>query len=235
MLSVRIAAHKKRAMWAQALSKELDAEIVWDSVNNTWETHRRALLSAEGTHLLLIQDDAVPSEGLIESVTRAIEYSGEHPICLYSQATKRLGEVERLNPVTWWAGLGPLYGVANVIPTQHIEDIVRAGDIYRGPSYDRRLWMWYKAKGITCLYTYPSLVEHRGIESLMWQNRKERPAHSFGSGLELDWSVPPLEIDQKTLYPQVHLSKDGRTITARKWSAAWRRRIAQGWAEAPHF
>lgn len=232
MLSVRIVAHPKRERWATELHKELGGEITWDERSNAWDTHRRALLSAEGSHVLLIQDDAVPSEGLVPSLERAIGYSGEHPICCYSQATRRLGEIERLGPVSWWQGLGPLYGVANVIPVRHIRDIVRVGDVYRGPSCDRRLWMWYQAQGITCYYTWPSLVEHRGVDSLMWgQKRKDRPAHSFGSGLGIDWSVEPLHATEQTIYPRVVLWKEGRHVTVRKWSSIWRRRIAGGWEE----
>lgn len=232
-LSIRIVAHRKRERWAHELHDQLGGQIVWDQRDNAWDTHRRAMLSAEGSHLLLIQDDAVPSEGLVESLTRAIEFSGDHPICLYSQASKRVAQVELLNPVSWWAGLGPLYGVANVLPTQHIEDIVRVGDVYRGPSCDRRLWMWYQARGITCYYTWPSLVEHRGEVSLMWApgSRKDRPAHSFGSGLDIDWTVTPVEATQDNIYPKVRLHKDGRVLVARKHSSNWRRRVAAGWIE----
>ena len=231
MLSIRIAAHPKREAWANELSKALDAPITWDERNNTWDTHRRALLSATGTHCLIVQDDAVLSEGLVESVSRAVEYSGEHPICLYSQNTKRLEQVAYLNPVTWWAGLGPLYGVANVLPVEHIKDIVRVGDVYRGPSYDRRLWMWYSAKKIDCYYSWPSLVEHRGVESLMWKGRHERPAHSFGSGLGIDWSVPPIQATPDNIYPKVVMEFDGQTVTVRKMSTMWRRRVDAGWKE----
>ena len=103
VLSIRIVADPKREAWANELSKALDAPITWDERNNTWDTHRRALLSATGSHCLIVQDDAVLSEGLVESVSRAVEYSGEHPICLYSQNTKRLEQVAYLNPVSWWA------------------------------------------------------------------------------------------------------------------------------------
>ena len=130
----------------------------------------------------------------------------------------------------WWAGLGPLYGVANVLPVEHIKDIVRVGDVYRGPSYDRRLWMWYQAKKIDCYYTWPSLVEHRGDESLMWRagKRKDRPAHSFGSGVDLDWSVTPVKATQQNLYPQVTMVLGRSVVVVRKHSSMWRRRVAQG-------
>ena len=229
-------AHPKREAWACELSRALDAPITWDEKNNAWDTHRRALLSAEGSHCLVIQDDAVVSEGLVESVTKAIGYSGEHPISLYSQTSKRLDEVARLDPVSWWAGLGPLYGVANILPAEHIPDIVRVGDVYRGPSYDRRLWMWYQARKIDCLYTWPSLVEHRGVESLMWRpGRKDRPAHSFGSGIGIDWSITPVKVTQQSLYPKVELWSEGRSVIVRKHSSMWRRRIDAGWKEkSPH-
>lgn len=231
MLSIRIVAHPKRERWAVELQDQIGGEITWDQKQNAWDTHRRALLSAEGSHVLLIQDDAVPSEGLVPTLERAIEHSDEHPICLYSQASKKVAQIEYLNPVTWWAGLGPLYGVANVLPTEHISDIVRVGDVYRGPSCDRRLWMWYQARQITCYYTWPSLVEHRGEVSLMWGPRPNRPAHSFGSGVGLDFSVIPVEATQHNIFPQVQLEKDGRTVVARKHTSNWRRRVAAGWIE----
>ena len=124
-----------------------------------------------------------------------------------------------------------------MLPVEHIKDIVRVGDVYKGPSYDRRLWMWYQAHQIDCYYTWPSLVEHRGAVSLMWApgKRKDRPAHSYGSGLGIDWSVQPVRVSQQTLYPKVTMELDGRLVLVRKHSSIWRRRVAAGWVEkSPH-
>ena len=231
-LSVRIAAHPKRELWATELSRALDAPITWDEQNNVWHTHRRALLSASGDYVMVIQDDAVLSEGLVESVTKAIHHADGEPISLYAWPTKTVTGIVNLNPVTWWRMLGPLFGVAVVLPVEDVVPIVQHGDIYRGPSYDRRLWRWYQIQKRLCRYTFPCLVEHRDEPSLMWTTpRPHRKALAFGSGLDLDWTVPPLDATHDVRSPKVILVQDGREVTVRKYTSIWRRRVAAGWVE----
>ena len=227
-LSVRIVAHERRRKWAEQLSRELDAPVVWDQTNNAWDTHRRALLSAEGSHVLVIQDDAILSEGVRESVERMIEFSGEHPVSLFAQSNPRVKAIARLEPEVWWAGGGPNFGVAVVLPTNHVEGIVRYGDVTKNRSYDQRLWKYFQAKKLSCYYTWPSLVDHRLGPSLMWTSKHDRPAHNFGSGLELDWSVPPMETNP---FPTLLMVKDGRRVKVRYGSAAYRTRLRQGFTE----
>lgn len=231
MLSVRIAAHDKRREWALALSDELDAPIIWDEQQNAWETHRRALLSAEGSHVLIIQDDALPSEGMLDCAREIIRYSTVHPISLFAQRRQREKALERFDHRGLYLAPGPTYGVAVIIPTWDITHLIRAGDVSRGTSYDRRLSSFYSARRIGCLYTSPSLVDHRLGPSLMGQKDKDRPAHNFGSGVGVDWSAAPLVADRENLYPLVAMTDGRRVKHVRMYQSEHRRCLRNGWVE----
>ena len=55
--------------------------------------------------------------------------------------------------------------------------------------------------------------------------------NSFGSGLGIDWSVPPIQATPDNIYPKVVMEFNGQTVTVRKMSTMWRRRVDAGWKE----
>jgi hypothetical protein len=225
-------AHSRREEQAVSLAKELGAEIVWDEVGHPWDTGRRALLSGEGTHVMVIQDDAVASEGLVESVSKAIEYSTTHPVGLYAGAGKRVRAALDLNPGAWWTGPGPTWGVGVVIPTMHVPELVRFADRMRNFSYDQRLWHYFQGK-LDCWYTVPSLVDHRDEISLLSRPRAPRKAAIFGSGLEVDWSTPPVSTDKDSLYPIVEMWQGAQSKRVRKGTIAYNKLVRMGYEETP--
>jgi hypothetical protein len=233
-LSIRIMAHPLRTGWAEELSDQLSAPIVWDETNSAWDTGKRALLSGAGTHVLVVQDDVILSDGLREVAAAMVEHSNNHPICLYSQHHKKMAAVERWRTdQPWYLAPGPNYGPAVIIPTVHVPDLVKVGDIMRGPSYDRRLWNYYAGAQILCLYTFPSLVNHRvGHGSLMHKNARDRAAYNFGSGVGTDWSVPPLVADNRALYPVVRMVNGSRSKNVRYLSGAYKQALRAGFTEA---
>jgi hypothetical protein len=227
-LSVVVMAHPLRQLWAEEIAAETGASIVWDQVGHPWDTGRRALLAGTGSHVMVLQDDSVLSAGLVESVTSALEYSGDHPVGLYSTAGRVPAGALELGAASWWSGDGPTWGVAVVIPVPQVEALVRFGDRYRSRSYDQRLWHYYRGRSV-CWYTVPSLVDHRtGHGSLLGKGR-DRKAQRFGSGLEVDWSIPPVLADRHTLYPVIKLSRGAETKRVRKGTRAYRDLIARGW------
>ena len=170
----------------------------------------------------------VVSEGLVESVTRAIGYSLNHPIGLFAPASIRVLAALALKPAAWWTGDGPSWGVAAVFPTDDIPELLHFADRMRTPHDDQRIWHFYMNR-LPCWYTAPSLVDHRDEGSLVGKPKSPRKAAAFGSGLGIDWSQPPLPTNRDNLYPIVTLTKDGRSRRVRRYTQLYRRLISQGW------
>ena len=177
---------------------------------------------------MVIQDDAIISDGLVESVERAVVYSGDHPVGLYAGAGKITKGALELGAKAWWLGKGPTWGVAVVIPVDHVQALVRFGDRYRSRSYDQRLWHFYQSK-TDCWYTVPSLVDHRiGHGSLLGKGR-DRRAERFGSGLDVDWSTEPVVANRQTIFPVIEMTKNGQRKRVRKGTRFHQRMVQQGW------
>lgn len=228
-----VMAHQSRRAWAEALASELACEIVWDRIGTPWDTGKRAMQAGGGTHTMIIQDDTILSEGLLESAERAVQYSGLHPVSLFALAnTSRTRASHRLGAKAWWEGTGPLWGPALIFPTEIVPDVIGWCDRLYGPSYDTRLSRYFQYRGITCLYTVPSLVDHRsGHGTIMSKRAKDRVACCFGSGLDVDWSVPPVIVDSAMAHPAVRMQKGRYEKTARRGSSAYRHLIRQGFTE----
>jgi len=97
---------------------------------------------------------------------------------------------------------GPWWGVGIVVPTEHIQHIVRWGDANQQiPNYDRRISRWYGAQDIPCYYTVPSLIEHRTennpslVEGRTGANRRAWTFVGPRSALEVDWTGPVVRGD----------------------------------------
>jgi len=221
-------AHPARQEWAEHVAAETGGVIVWDEVGNVWDTRRRSLLAGTGTHVMVLQDDAVPSEGLVESVTRAIEYSQDFPVSLYATAGNRVRAALALQPAAWWTGEGPTWGVGLVIPTSHIPGMLERCDRMRFPQDDKRITHYY-ANRMPTWYTVPSLVDHLDGPSLTGPNPHPRKAERFGSGLNVDWSAPPVATNRDNLYPIVEMRKGDRTVKVRLYTRLHRKRLAEGW------
>lgn len=209
-LSVAVMAHPKRAEMVEDLLTRLDrpAEVVWDQVNDRHETGLRSLLAADpsATHHLVVQDDALPCEDLVAGAERALSHvPAGHPVSFYvgrvrpfRQAIERC--VRAAGPGTSWLRFaGPYWGPAIVVPTGDVEALA---DWWAGPgskiqNYDRRIARFYKRRGLDCFYSWPSLVDHRGDDSLAGHGKgSRRRAHNaiVGSALDVDWSGAVVEL-----------------------------------------
>lgn len=169
-LSIVVMAHPSRQPWAENLARTLSADaIVWDRQSDVWDTGRRSLLAGTGSHVLVIQDDAVPCSNLLEIVPQVVARWPHAPIALYagSRAKSRMKKMRKRRPgERYWRNHGPRWGVATVTPTSVIADLVTYCDRLRIPNYDRRMMAYWKHRGVLCVYTAPSLVDHRPV----WEN-----------------------------------------------------------------
>jgi hypothetical protein len=210
-LSVTIMAHPKRESMALELAMEvidqgLEAGIVWDNINNRWDTGRRSLLAYDATfdqvktHHLVLQDDAVIPDNFMELVSAALAVPpDDSPICLYTgKAISRRLKTIRTNP-SWLTMPGINWGVGLIIPTHHIEELVAFGDKRQEDNYDMRISRFYQEKGWRVWYPQPSLVNHRHTPSLVEGRGGRRTAHSYvgagsrsfnaeGSVVDMKWS-----------------------------------------------
>lgn len=228
MLSVAIMGHPSRRRFIEGLSEELpEAEVVLDRRDDRWETGRRALLAfdPDADFHLVVQDDAILCRDLPAGALAAAEAAGERPVALYTGRARprrhtvaRAVRRARASGSPWLAMEGPLWGVAIVLPTVHIPELVQWCDANPVPNYDRRIASFYERTGIECWYTLPSLVDHRPVAenpSLIAGRTGNRRAHWFigseRSAAELDFSGEPVRPEAALEFRH---KRDGRRIIA---------------------
>lgn len=202
MISAAVMAHPKRADMVTDLLGRLDrpVPVVWDEIQDRHDTGIRALQAFDptATHHLVIQDDALPCTDLLAGIEQAIQHVPDGcPASFYIGRVRPFrGAVEREiaacpDDVSWVVMDGVYWGPAIVVPTDTIAAIAEWWSS-RGQSfqnYDRRLSKWFERDGRRCWYSWPSLVDHRGDDSLVSNGRGHRRAirSHAGSALDLDW------------------------------------------------
>ena len=186
-VSISIMAHPVRKEWALELSRELDAPISWDQGGVEWNTGARAweMFNPSASWHLVVQDDALICRDLRSRLSEALsglEHKG--PVSLYlgtgKPASKQpiVREAVALANGPWIELPWLLWGVAIVLPTKHIRRMLHSTNKHHSP-YDQRISRWYERQGISTLYTWPSLVDHRDDESLLDHGGVERRAYKW--------------------------------------------------------
>lgn len=225
-VSVAVMAHPDRRAFVDELVTALhrvNTRVVWDQRGNEWDTGRRALLAYApwATHHLVIQDDAIVCEDLVAGVTKALAHvpsdallslylgrSTPFPHHVTALAARARGEA-----VSWLAIGGLYWGVAVVVPTALIGDLVAWCDRSATgiPNYDRLISRWLERRPARCWYTWPSLVDHRDAPSLLPGHGRRAPgrvAHEFlgtdRSALDVDWSRGVLHVRSLRNYAATH-------------------------------
>lgn len=215
-LSVAIMAHPKREAMVADLLTRLDREVpvVWDQINDRHDTGARAMEAFDPacTHHLVIQDDALPCRDLIAGAERALTYVPEDaPVSLYTGRARPFGaEITkavrraRKRDASWITMRGIYWGPAVILPVAYIPEMLawfRSPEGCETSNYDRRMSVWWAQRQARVWYSRPSLVDHRGDESLVWKHTnpaKPRHAHEFAgedtSALTIDFSGPVVDI-----------------------------------------
>jgi hypothetical protein len=177
---------------------------VWDRINDRHDTGARAMEAHDptATHHLVIQDDVWPCLDVVAGAERALAWvPAGHPVSLYLGRVQPFAQqvqraADRAGEGSSWITMTEVYwGPGIIVP---VGDIAPMLEWYRSPkgqkvtNYDRRVGHWFKATGRAAWYTWPSLVEHRGDESLVRAKKTKRTAHRFlgenRSALSVDWS-----------------------------------------------
>lgn len=215
-LSVAIMAHPARQGLVAELVDRLDTtpHVVWDQHGIEWDTGRRALLAHDpaATHHLVLQDDAVVCRDVVAGTARALEhapadvalslYFGRH--APYPHQTAALADRADAAGASWLAigghDRGLHWGVAVVVPTAEIDELVAWGDRGRPDNYDRMISRWLAVRRRATWYPWPSLVDHGDGPSLIPGHglRPGRVAHRFigtdRSALALAWDGPVVTV-----------------------------------------
>lgn len=220
-VSVAVMAHPSRRREVAELVDQLDVapQVVWDRHSDRWDTGRRAWLDGidpRATHGMVLQDDVIACPDLHAGVQRML---ATQPHIQLSPISLFIGR-RRTKPIRWsvtpWVRQarrtrasflrlpGPWWGQGVVMPAQHIAPAVAYGDRLTGIAhYDHRLALyWTERVGRRCLYTIPTLVNHRVAPSLLDHGAgpgRTSPAPQVGSALDVAWGgiltvhgAPPL-------------------------------------------
>lgn len=173
-------AHPKRTAWAKALAKQLGAPIYFDTNNTVWDTCKGAWqLHGNEPYHLVVQDDAILCKDFKAEVTKLLTkterlgaayqlYYGNQkdsviPLVREEAGTK--GYVLR-NQCAW--------GVAIMLPTHLINDMIRFGNGYYAWQDDTKIKYFLKSRGIKTIFPIPCLVDHRKVAENPTLTRSKR-------------------------------------------------------------
>jgi len=214
-LSAAIMAHPVRTQAAEELQASLDrpVPIIYDTNPvpssdraQRWATGRRAWEAADPRadwHLVL-QDDCYVSQDLLAGLEQALTVLGSQGLVSAYTGTGRPDQRAAIRAIDHatkhghsWMSLRSLYwGPAIIAPTPTVESMLDwCQDRAARTNYDRNIGLYYRDEvGWRTWYTLPSLVEHRGLPSLIGHDRGQvRVAHRFHAGpaTGVDWERVP--------------------------------------------
>jgi hypothetical protein len=198
MIEYRVVAVPERAERAQALAARVGAQIVLDEHGaGTFKNHQRALASAAaGTHVVILEDDAVVCEDFTAHVARLIEARPTHLLGLYvgrefpPRHQSLIRGLVRGRPA--WLDDPKLtealrWAVGYVMPVADIPAVLaqlRAGSQQRWLDTDKRVGAWHAAHG-RLSYPFPSPVDHDDdVPSTLSRARHGRVAWAHCEGVE---------------------------------------------------
>lgn len=205
-LSVKIMAHEKRAHLVPELVERLgltDDDVIWDRRNDRWDTGRRAWEAVDQSAQwgCVIQDDALPCADFVAGMEKALERVPENVLVSPYIGTRRpsKGKIDRvvLEAVAAKAAFIEMpslnWGVAITAPTRIIDGMLPWCDRQDYPNYDRRIGRYaIDVMRMNTWCTFPSLVDHRDIPSLIGHGDGRVAHHFIGaetSALSVDWDA----------------------------------------------
>jgi hypothetical protein len=205
-LSVKIMAHEKRAHLVPDLVERLgltDDDVIWDRRNDRWDTGRRAWEAIDQTAEwgMVVQDDALPCADLITGMEKALERVPDNVLVTPYIGTRRpaRGKIDRVVQEAAAAKAAFIempslnWGVAITAPTRIIDGMLPWCDVQQYPNYDRRIGRYaIDVMRMNTWCTFPSLVDHRDIPSLIGHGDGRVAHHFIGaetSALSVDWDA----------------------------------------------
>lgn len=173
-LAVVIMSHPSRQGRAELLAEHVEADAImvdYETVGEWWTAEAAWTygLTLDTTHVLVLQDDAIPVDDLRRHVLARIEAEPHSPISLYlgrSKPTRWAANVcdaveeAEAHEVSWLASSHLLHGVGVVLPSPWVRPMLDACEADILP-YDQRIGRYLRReRNAPVLYTWPSLVDH---------------------------------------------------------------------------
>jgi hypothetical protein len=195
-LAVSVMAVPKREDMVLELVSSLgipNSQVAWEDGSGIWNTRCKAMkkYGPKHTHILVLQDDAIPCEGLIEKVEDFMEEYPDDIISFYTGKRKNLLFMHKIaNKISFAQGntfsLRSLsWGVAVLMPVKYVEEVIDFWDDKEEylKHDDTRIGKWcFNVKQRDILYSIPSLVNHRIGESTVGDCGTDRVAYNFIGG-----------------------------------------------------
>lgn len=194
-----IVGHTSRLDEVDRLVSHLGAEGVSSNIwidngfFGEWKNHVRALKHAaesDSEYAVILQDDAMPVNDFTEAVNDVIDNRPDSLISLYV-GTSRPREQQVLDAVDlaerdracWMKANTLLWGVGIIVPVPLISPLL--AEAQSGPKlpYDQRLGRANGVLGRDVYYTWPSLVDHHDIPTVVAGHSRVQPvrvAHRVG-------------------------------------------------------
>lgn len=193
MLRIGIVAHPRRKAMAEKLFADVDADVIrYDNSKRRIgceANHRRVWadlvqIAKPGDWLVVLEDDAVPVPCFRTSVTAALKHAPSPVVSLYlgqgrpSQWLPRMKQaVARADreDASWIVGDATIHGVGiAILGPDLVEEMLHKTVLYKGPI-DQRMSMWLRQFQMRVAYTFPSLVDHADVETVIEQHPDGRP------------------------------------------------------------
>lgn len=199
ILQTIIQSHPKRERYLSLLTSMIDPGcFVSENDVNSLDGCLQALswIQEDSTHILILQDDALPSKYLIDSARALISKLPNRVISLYSHHHQIESAYQDNNH---FLELDFLHGcVAYILPVEIAKRFIEFAPRLRDhiTADDVALSTFFHLNDIKVLNTVPSLVDHLGWrESTQSDIRRmeDRVATRFigleNSGLDIDWDI----------------------------------------------
>lgn len=174
LLSIALQAHTSREKFFPYLRQELGPEAQFsidDGSLGVWGNRKKASrMHGESKYHLVLQDDAILCAGFVKKAEEFIarmdaRFPGEtHAFQFYHGYRPHFDtneEMEEARQSGFIKRKFLAWGVAIVIPTDLIEDMIHFGERFAAYQDDTKIKNWLANKGIPTIWPVPCLVDHR--------------------------------------------------------------------------
>ena len=203
MFSIGVVAHTARVTQAKALARTVKADFV--SMDNGCmgcdDNHRAVqhhLAHLDSTWSVILEDDAVPVEGFRDQLNEALIMAPSPVVSLYLGRKRPTHWVRRVSSAVdraeqadahWIIGTHLLHAVGYALRTEVLHELL---DFDSALPSDQHISFFCQNHGYTVSYTYPSLVDHADVPTLVEHpDRQPRPAGrvAYRTGTRDHWTT----------------------------------------------
>ena len=208
MIVARIQAHPSREVLHDrltALLQPLPTELLVHESDppDPWANYKQCLdYRGDASHILVVQDDAIPVLGFSDAVGQVAERWPDTPVCLFMGAypSSTAARVRRAKPDVRYVALGPssfMPLVCVLWPTHVARSFLVWSSTARGMTRadDGNAARWMKATRTQVMVTVPSLVQHDdgepsvkgGRSHVPWQEGWRQALFLADDAFRYDW------------------------------------------------